>query len=400
MTIRFSLACAWLLFAASTTAMAQAPVPSTPYSDLYSDPYASPAAAPARSAPVLQRVELGPKDRRYPFPVYASLRLNMPGALDKVRRLVIVLHDERREADRSLQAIAALYAGQAAHEAGTLVIAPRFPSMVDAGVQGMPVWRRNGWMEGLPSIPASGRPAPVGAFQVIDDLLRAFTAPDRLPSLQAIVLAGHGAGAQMVQRYAVLNPLDESLRATGLGVSYVVANAESYLYLSPERPSRTGLGYARYERGICPTYERYRYGLEDMPASLEAYDGRLSRARLAARYAQRRVIYLLGEDDNNPEYPGLDKGCGAEAQGATPLARGLGYWGYESHGLPHPPPRGATQAQQQGFVVLGVGHSETGVYSAACSAQALLGDGDWTTGAACKALPAAKAAPHPKAKPR
>jgi hypothetical protein len=212
------------------------------------------------------------------------------------------------------------------------------------------------------------------------------------------VLAGHGAGGQMIQRYAVLNPLDESLRATGLAVSYVVGNAESYLYLSQERPSRNGHGYARYERGICPTYEHYRYGLEDMPAALETYDGRLNHVRLAARYAQRHVIYLLGEADNNPEYPGLDKSCGAEAQGATPLARGQGYWGYETS----VPPQSAARKAHQAYVVLGVGHNESGLYASACAAQALLGDGDWTTDAACKALPAAKpeVVHPPKAKPR
>ncbi|HEY0293750.1 MAG TPA: hypothetical protein VGC69_00295 [Bordetella sp.] len=388
---------AMLLLAASASSAAQPP-------PAPADPYADPAPAPARSAPAWQRLELGAKGHRYAFPVYASQRLNAPGALRKVQRLVIVLHDERREAERSLEAITALYAGQAEHDADTLVIAPRFPGLVDAGFGSMPAWRRTGWMEGQPSAAAQGRPAPVGAFQVIDDLLRELTAPGRLPALHAIVVAGHGAGAQMAQRYAVLNPLDESLRATGLALSYVVANAESYLYLSPERPNRNGRGYTRYERGICPTYDQYRYGLESMPAALDAYQGKLDHARLAARYAQRRVVYLMGGADNNPEYPGLDKGCGAEAQGATPLARGLGYWGYEIRTPPHGAPAaragGAARPSHQGFIAMGAGHSETDLYASACGAQALLGDGDWAVGAACKALPTGEPPARPNGKAR
>jgi len=387
MTMFSSCACT-LLLAVSASAAAQTPGPSGPYgnppgNDPYSDLYASPSSASQPSPLASQRMELGPQGHRYPFPVYASLPLNAPGSLSKVKRLIIVVHDERRDARRSLRAVAALYAGQAGPKADTLIVAPRFPSMVDASLQGMPAWRRTGWMEGLPSIAARDRPPPISSFRILDDLLRHFTAPGRLPALQTLVLAGHGAGAQMVQRYAVLNPLDESLRATGLDLTYVVANAESYLYLSPLRPSRTGRGYTRYERGICPTYEHYRYGLEDLPAVLQNYDGRLSRIQLATRYAQRHVTYLLGSADTNPEYAGLDKGCGAEAEGATPLARGLGYWGYEMRARAKYAPKPA----HRGFIVQDIGHSETEIYASACAARALLGDGNWTTTATCKALP-------------
>jgi hypothetical protein len=355
------------------------------------DLYADPQPAQTRSAPAWQRVELGARGHRYRIPVYASRRLDAPAALRAVQRIVIVVHDERREAEPPYDAVTALYAGQAEREADTLTIAPRFPGTVDAGFGGMPAWRRAGWMDGLPSVSAPGRPAPVGAYQVLDDLLRELTAPGRLPALHAIVLAGHGGGGQMVQRYAVLNPLDESLRAAGLALTYVVANADSYLYLSPERPTPNGRGYARYERGICPTYDQYRYGLDNLPAALDAYEGKLDRARLAARYAQRHVVYLLGGADNNPEDPGLDKGCGAEAQGATRLARGLGYWGHETA---RPPARGAparaSRAAHQGFVAVGVGHDEADLYGSACGAQALLGDGDWAVQAACVAMPARK----------
>jgi hypothetical protein len=372
--------------------------------DPYADPYTN--SLPTRSAPAWQRIDLGAKGHRYTFPVYASHPLNKPLALQKVQRLVIVLHDERREAERSFEAVTALYAGQAQHEERTLVVAPRFPGSVDAGFGGMPAWRRASWMDGLPSMAQQGRPAPVGSFQVIDDLLRELTAPGRLPGLHAIVLAGHGAGGEMVQRYAVFNALDESLRATELDVSYVVANAGSYLYLSPERPNRNGRGYTRYERGICPTYDHYRYGLESMPASLEAYQDKLDHARLATRYARRHVSYLLGSADTNPESPGLDKGCGAEAQGATPLARGLDYWGYETRTPPHSAaaphaktaPR-ATQPAHRGFIVANVGHNEDELYASSCAAQALLGNGDWQTNAECKALPAGEPATR-ASKPR
>lgn len=387
MTPLSSFASALLLLAISTGAAAKATSPSAPYGDTpydnpYSDPYASPPPAPQSSPLISQRIELGAPGHRYPFPVYTSLPLNTPAGLNHVTRLVIVVHDERRDAARSLRDITSLYAGHARAAADTLVVAPRFPSMIEAGFHGMPAWHRDGWMVGLPSIAARGRPRPISSFRILDDLLRHFTAPGLMPSLQTLVLAGHGAGAQMVQRYAVLNPSDESLRATGLHLSYVVANAESYLYLSPLRPSRIHRNYEAYERGICPTYEHYRYGLEDMPTVLQRYDGWLSRDQLATRYAQRHVTYLLGSADTNPEYAGLDKSCGAEAEGATPLARGVGYWRHEMFARATPP----YTPEHPGFIVQGVGHNEGDMYASTCAAHALLGDGHWMTNATCQAL--------------
>lgn len=330
------------------------------------DPYLEHLPPPARAAPKWRRVELGSAGKRYPFPVYASRRLDQPRQLRTVRRVVIVVHDDRRDAARTYESASDLYAGNRDRADDTLVLAPKFPSAVDAAFSGLPAWRRGDWKDGQPSTALRGRPGPVGAFQVLDDLLRDLTAPGRLPLLHEVVLAGHGAGGQMVQRYAVLNNIDESLRAAGVAVTYVVANADSYLYLTPDRARADGRGFARYERGICPTYDQYRYGLDNLPPALGRGDG----ARLAARYAARSVTYLFGSADNNPEQPGLDKTCGAEAQGATRLARGLNYWRYDTRDSQRVAP-----LTHRAFEVGNAGHGEADLYGSVCGVQALMGAG-------------------------
>ena len=68
---------------------------------------------------------------------------------------------------------------------------------------------------------------PAGAGQLVpgsDDLLRSLDDRQRLPALAGIVLAGHSGGAQLVQRYAVLNNVDGPLRRDGLALRYVIAN--------------------------------------------------------------------------------------------------------------------------------------------------------------------------------
>ena len=91
------------------------------------------------------------------------------------------------------------------------------------------------------------------------------------------------------------------------------------------------------------------------------------------RYAARDVIYLLGGADNNPEHRLLDKTCGAEAQGATRLARGTAYVQYE-YVLAA---RGAKPVplHRSSFEVGGVGHDNKGMFGSVCGAQALLGSG-------------------------
>ena len=87
-----------------------------------------------------------------------------------------------------------------------------------------------------------------------------------------------------MQRYAVLNNVDGPLRRDGLALRYVIANPSSYLYLTNERPRPDGKGYAPYERGICPTYNQYKYGTDKLPAY-----ARREESRLFVRYAARDV---------------------------------------------------------------------------------------------------------------
>ena len=277
-------------------------------------------AKPAR----WQTVELGKPGHRYKIPVYANRPLGK-GELADIKQVVVVIHGVKRDADRYYEYVTDLLERNPERARDTLVLAPRFSGSIDSGFAGMAAWRKASWEEGEDSVQAAGRPAPVSSFQVLDDLLRSLDDRQRLPALAGIVLAGHSGGAQLVQRYAVLNNVDGPLRRDGLALRYVIANPSSYLYLTNERPRPDGKGYAPYERGICPTYNQYKYGTDKLPAYARGQE----ESRLFVRYAARDVTYLLGGADNNPEHRLLDKTCGAEAQGSTRLARGTAYLQYE-----------------------------------------------------------------------
>ena len=346
---------------APLAARAQTPLPD-PYD------YSETAPAPKRAAPLRwQSLELGKPGHRYKMPVYANRDLAKDD-LRNIKQVVVVIHGVKRDADRYYESVAALLAHNPERAHDTLILAPRFSGSIDSGFGGMAAWRKASWEDGEDSVQAAGRPAPVSSFQVLDDLLRSLDDRKRLAALAGIVLAGHSAGGQLVQRYAVLNNIDGPLRRDGLALRYVIANPSSYLYLSNERPRPDGKGYAPYERGICPTYNQYKYG----PDKLPAYSRETDESKLFVRYAARDVTYLLGGADNNPEDRLLDKTCGAEAQGATRLARGTGYAQYEQVLAA----RGARPValHRRAFEVAGIGHNSKSMFGSVCGTQALLGD--------------------------
>ncbi|CAM3493041.1 Alpha/beta hydrolase [Bordetella sputigena] len=340
-------------------------------------------APPTASAPAWQTVQLGARGHRYPFPVYASRPLTA-GNLARVAHVVVILHGIKRDADHYYATAAGLLAANPAAADDTLVIAPKFVGTIDRGFEHMPAWHRQRWIAGGDSVKANGRPAPIGSFDVLDDLVEWLADRHALPALRDVVLAGHSAGAQMLQRYAVLNNIDETVRKRGVALSYVVANPSSYLYLTTDRPRADG-GFGPYNRGLCPDFNDFRYGLDHLPQDLRVSDIK----RLPSRYAQRSVTYLLGGADNNPEHRLLDKRCGAEAQGATRLARGRAYLRYEAW-LP-----ALKQNVHKAYEVAGIGHDQRGMFGSQCGARALLG-ADAQAGpeaAACKALAGPSATP-------
>lgn len=267
----------------------------------------------------------GPSRKPYTFALYANADL---GQLPShVRQAVLILHGVKRNADDyfAIGQHLLTMAGLAASD--NLLLAPNFMAHKDHGVlPGMPVWGGGAWMQGEPSVRGV---TGIASFQVLDDLLRWLGDPRRFPDLREIVLIGHSAGAQLLQRYAVLNAVTEDLQQAGIHMRYVISSPSSYLYLSPERPLGDGFAIPSMQMQACPRYDDYRYGLQHAPAYLPPpqLDGR----QLFARYAARDVRYMVGARDTDPQHRYLDHACGAAMQGQTRVARQLAYVGSERY---------------------------------------------------------------------
>jgi DNA-binding beta-propeller fold protein YncE len=89
------------------------------------------------------------------------------------------------------------------------------------------------------------------------------------------------------------------------------------------------------------------------------------------QYAQQSVVYLLGEEDNNPNDPTneLDTDCEAKLQGEHRLERGTIFYNYIQHYY-----GAAIQSQHTKVIVPGVGHSARGMFNSPEGIQQIFHD--------------------------
>lgn len=283
-------------------------------------------------------------------PIHVSRDWSVPQP--DVTRAVVVIHGWPRR-DLTSAERAATQAGQAAEH--TIIVTPQFLIAADIEAHHLPEdvlrWGRDGWKTGYD---AHG-PAPISSFSVVDAIFARLADRRLFPALSQVVLAGHSAGGQYVQRYAAVGRGQTPLLARGIVIRYVVANPSSYLYFNAQRPVAAA-------GGNCARFDRWEYGLSGMlPPYVEQP---VSAAAIEQHYLTEDIVYLLGTADVDPNHKELDRSCSAEQQGATRLARGLNYVALlraENGG----------RLSQRVVEVPGVGHSSVRMYASTCGMAAL-----------------------------
>ena len=196
-------------------------------------------------------------------------------------------------------------------------------------------WPCNAWRSGGPS---TGHPS-LTSFDFIDEILRMVARKGVFPNLRAIVVAGHSAGGQVVNRYEMTNQVHESL---GVPVTYVVSNPSSYAYPDDARPTSAAYSLTANPPGYipenaagapafrpfgdarnCTTYDQWPFGLNNRTG----YSAKQTDDQIRKQMSARPTTYLLGELDILP-LGGFDGSCPAMAQGPTRLARGQAFAKY------------------------------------------------------------------------
>jgi len=201
----------------------------------------------------------------------------------------------------------------------------------------------------------------ISSYTTIDAILQYVVdhAETRFPALQKITVAGHSAGGQVTQRWALLTNTPKELwdvesssssstttRLQFLSepVRVVVANPLNYCYLDARRflhslnndTDDDETFVFRYptndEVKTCPTYNSWHYGFSpggemDTTYRRNAAKEAGGREEIVRRYKTRHIVYLSGEEDTSLN----NRTCNDEIQGFYRRERSERY--YDS--LPH-----------------------------------------------------------------
>ena len=271
-----------------------------------------------------------------------------------ITRALVFVHGGGRDADNYFRsALAAGFLAGALED--TVIVAPRFASnngvpnnaggCADTLASSEVNWSCTGdsWRSGGNAISND----KLTSYEFADEILRKVARKEVFPNLKTIVVAGHSAGGNFVNRYEMANRVHDML---GVPVTYVVANPSAYAYLDALRPvasaympTASAPGYIPAppagdsfrpfgDADNCSTYDRWPYGLQKRTG----YSAGLSDDQLKKQLAARPTTYLLGEFDILP-VGGMDVSCPAMAQGPSRLARGQAFAKYanEKYGAQH-----------------------------------------------------------------
>lgn len=287
------------------------------------------------------------------IPVFASDDID--AVAPNVTKVFIVIHGTLRNADTYFATGEQILAGAGSLGKGAMMVAPQFLTEPDVKAFSLSArnlaWAQEGWKGGEPAVGS----VPLSSFAALDALLEHFADKHRYPALSSVVLMGHSAGAQILQRYAVVGRAEPILARARIDVRYVVANPSSYLYFSDERPDSQAIA-----GDTCPEATKWKYQLKDAPEYVSSQNVE----KLESSYATRNVVYLLGGADTDPYKHFIDRSCAGMSQGPYRLARGLAYFDYMKK-------RHSADFKQKAVIVPGVGHDNLKMFTSNCGMAVL-----------------------------
>ncbi|MBP7252483.1 MAG: hypothetical protein KBA75_03245 [Alphaproteobacteria bacterium] len=305
------------------------------------------------------------------WPVLSSRPLS--GNHSLVNRVVIVVHDTSRDAAETLREMVTIAGpGASGARANTLIIAPLFaakhdraffkPLLTDATAH-VAAWDAEGWWQGADTTAADNKQRSVSSMTALDMLLLILADTKLYPELRSVILAGYGRGGDFVHRYALFGRAPDILAQQHLPLHYVVADAQSYVYLTDARPSKAVGSFAPLkDTKTCPTYQDYPYGLETPNNYTRLTAGNVARLN----YSERQVTYLVGGGGAGQA---VDQNCGAVMQGKSVKDRAINYDAYLKSSFGDMP-------KQKLLIMPGTGDDALALLASGCGASLLFSDGE------------------------
>ena len=244
----------------------------------------------------------------------------------KIKQLIIYIHGARRNGlDYYEWGEAAVTAEN--KDESTLFISPQFTSLKDLEDhnhnENHLFWANNNWRIGVESVSSKKRKMgeAFSSFSLVDSIIARVCDPKLFPKLKKVIVIGHSAGGQFVQRYAGMAPI---LR--GYKFRFIVMNPSSYLYFDERRPIKMGdkLTFLKPDSTGCGDYNEYPKGFE----KLNPYAAKIGAETIKQQFLTRDIVFVLGGSDVDMNDPSMDKTCSGNMQGRFRLERGQFYYEY------------------------------------------------------------------------
>ena len=285
--------------------------------------------------------------------LYSNYRLDQHNAnLDKV---LFVIHGMTRNGKATRDSMSRAIGSR---NAKTLIIAPLFKA-VSAGDTSTTYpldhaeWTSDGWNIGNNTINKTGK-TRLSSYSVMDHLISSYSASSYFPGIKSATLAGHSAGGQFTQRYAL------AAKGSPANLVYVVVNPGTLAYLNAYRPSGSVNTPSFSIPRDCSGYDNYKYGLTNKNST--PYLQSMSNQQLITQYLARNVTYLIGQDDIYHD-EGLNTSCKAQKQGDNRYERSKYFFAHLNKYF--------ANNRHRLFEVPNVGHSSSGMYGSEQGLSAL-----------------------------
>lgn len=266
------------------------------------------------------RYYVSSQSKRVFIPYKANLSIQQSSK--KIERLLISIHSSSYDANQYFNNAVQATKKQGLYQ-NTLIIAPQFlyqKQLPTTRISNqMLYWRvapfrgSSKGAYGQDDNKLNSNRISINAFTILDSLLAKVTLKNRFPNLKEIVIVGHSAGGQLVQRYAMVGKFTPS---RSINMRYVVSAPSSYAYPTHKRINASQ-NLVTPSLSNCKKYNNWGYGLEKP----YRYFKHMSSDFIRSRYAKRHVFYLVGSHDNNPKDKSLGKSCSAMLQGNNRLQR-------------------------------------------------------------------------------
>jgi hypothetical protein len=293
-------------------------------------------------------------NRKLSIPVHSSHTLTENG--DQLEYLMIIVHGAGLNAGKTFETGQQIIETLKIDKSRMMILAPQFLEGVDPVEKGLLFWDQR-WRDGGKSLSTGlNKDLPkLSSFEVLDRLIDVVTKQN--PNMRRIIILGHSAGGQFVLRYAAINSLHEILKQKGVSIRYVVANPSSYPYLDETRYQINAKGEilktSREELADCPSYNKFKYGMEGLYGYAETISIQIIRKRLLTR----PVMFVLGMTDTDRDWS-LDKSCEGDVQGENRYERGLLYKHHLGHFV-----KTSLESQHIWLEIPEVGHDTTEIFT-------------------------------------